>query len=93
MVKIIENPIKMDDLGVPLFLEGHPYIYIEMSQIFRSKGLRPACEAFHSFYCTIHDLPSETSAPRNDALSRGVVGKQVARRHESLKDFEGFEDF
>ena len=22
---IMENPIKMDDLGVPLFLEGHPY--------------------------------------------------------------------
>ncbi len=26
MVKIMENPIKMEDLGVcPLFLEGHPY--------------------------------------------------------------------
>ena len=23
MVKIMENPIKMDDLGVPLFLETH----------------------------------------------------------------------
>ena len=25
MVKIMENPIKMDDLGVPLFLECHPF--------------------------------------------------------------------
>ena len=28
MVKIMENPIKMDDLGVPLFLETPIYIYI-----------------------------------------------------------------
>ena len=28
MVKIMENPIKMDDLGVPLFLETPTYIYI-----------------------------------------------------------------
>ena len=29
MVKIMENPIKMDDLGgPPLFLEGHPYHHI-----------------------------------------------------------------
>ena len=27
MVKIMENPIKMDDLGVPLFLETSIYIY------------------------------------------------------------------
>ena len=27
MVKIMENPIKMDDLGVPLFLETPIYIY------------------------------------------------------------------
>ena len=25
---IVENPIKMDDLGVPLFLETYIYIYI-----------------------------------------------------------------
>ena len=25
MVKIMENPIKSDDLGVPLFLVQHPY--------------------------------------------------------------------
>ena len=25
MVKIVENPIKMDDLGVSLFLVQHPY--------------------------------------------------------------------
>ena len=24
----MENPIKMDDFGVPLFLETHIYIYI-----------------------------------------------------------------
>ena len=28
MVKIMENPIKMDNLGVPLFLEAPIYIYI-----------------------------------------------------------------
>ena len=28
MVKIMEHPIKMDDLGVPLFLETPIYIYI-----------------------------------------------------------------
>ena len=28
MVKIMENPIKIDDLGVPLFLETPIYIYI-----------------------------------------------------------------
>ena len=27
LVKIMENPIKMDDLGVPLFLETPIYIY------------------------------------------------------------------
>ncbi len=27
MVKIMENPIKMDDLGVPLFLETPKCIY------------------------------------------------------------------
>ncbi len=27
MVKIMQNPIKMDDLGVPLFLETHIYQY------------------------------------------------------------------
>ena len=31
MVKIMENPIKMDDLGVPLFLETPIYIYISLS--------------------------------------------------------------
>ena len=28
MVKIMENPIKMDDLGISLFLETPIYIYI-----------------------------------------------------------------
>ena len=28
MVKIMENPIKIDDLGVPVFLETPIYIYI-----------------------------------------------------------------
>ena len=30
MVKIMENPIRIDDLGVftPLFLEGHPYMLV-----------------------------------------------------------------
>ena len=29
--KIMENPIKMDDLGVPLFLETPIYIYISLT--------------------------------------------------------------
>ena len=28
MVKIMENPIKMDDLGIPLFLETTRYVRI-----------------------------------------------------------------
>ena len=28
MVKIMENPINMDDLGVPLFLETATYLYM-----------------------------------------------------------------
>ena len=31
MVKIMDNPIKMDDLGVPLFLETPIYTYIHMT--------------------------------------------------------------
>ena len=34
MVKIGENPIKMDDLGVPLFSETSIYIYIHTSPKF-----------------------------------------------------------
>ena len=29
MVKIMENPIKMDDLGVPLFLETPIYVQVQ----------------------------------------------------------------
>ena len=33
MVKIMENPIKMDDLGVPLFLEAPIFaFYFKMKQ-------------------------------------------------------------
>jgi len=32
-VKIMENPIEMDDLGVPLFSETSIYIYIYMNQM------------------------------------------------------------
>ena len=31
---IMENPIKMDDLGVPLFLETSKYIYIYILYIY-----------------------------------------------------------
>ncbi len=37
---IMENPIKMDDLGVPLFLETPIYIYIHMA-LNHVKGLYP----------------------------------------------------
>ena len=41
MVKIMENPIKMDDLGAPLFSETSIfiYIYIHMYQLLGSYGL------------------------------------------------------
>ena len=32
MVKIMENPIKMDDLGVPLFLETPIFTYMNHKQ-------------------------------------------------------------
>ena len=31
---IMENPIKMDDLGVPLFLETPIYVYIYIYSVF-----------------------------------------------------------
>ena len=37
MVKIMENPIKMDDLGVPLFLETP--IYMKCSLIYIQKDM------------------------------------------------------
>ena len=38
MVKIMENPIKMDDLGVPLFLETpiYKYVHFEVENIILS---------------------------------------------------------
>ena len=37
MVKIMENPIKMDDLGVPLFLEA-PIYFFPFNIIFKMIG-------------------------------------------------------
>ena len=37
---IMENPIKMDDLGVPLFSETSIYIYTHMYQLLGSYGLQ-----------------------------------------------------
>ena len=48
MVKIMENPIRMDDLGVPLFLETpiHTYVYMYVNGCgdLRARiGLRLVC--------------------------------------------------
>ena len=48
----MENPIKMDDLGVPLFLETPIYIYI---YIFVNMCV--------SIIATIHDLLSNVGWP------------------------------
>ena len=42
MVKIMENPIKMDDFGVfPLFLVQHPYVLLAMYQDEMGKDKAP----------------------------------------------------
>ena len=35
MVKIMENPIKMDDLGKTHYFRKHPYSYTSYTHIFR----------------------------------------------------------
>ena len=38
---IMENPIKMDDLGVPLFLETPIYIYIHTHTFVKKSLVKP----------------------------------------------------
>ena len=38
MVKIMENPIKMDDLGIPLFLETPRYVRISLRILWPGDG-------------------------------------------------------
>ena len=40
MVKIMEKPIKMDDLGVPLFLETPMYFRLKMGMLHCHVGFR-----------------------------------------------------
>ena len=48
MVKIMENPIKMDDLGVPLFLETPIYPYINQPHSYTSCHVCPWVPWCHS---------------------------------------------
>ena len=68
MVKIMENPIKMDDLGgVPLFLVQHPYVGILKT---------PATPTFNSsdffcFTCLDHNFggPRAAESPSSNDCS------------------------
>ena len=44
----MENPIKMDDLGIPLFLETPIYIYIYCSARHQPAGTRDGTQLMHS---------------------------------------------
>ena len=46
---IMENPIKMDDLGVPLLLETSIYIYIYLDLFLFLKMLDSECHGSHHF--------------------------------------------
>ena len=55
MVKIMENPIKMDDLGVPLFLEtpislGDSFWMVNFLSISCQKALE-ASEKLREYFC------------------------------------------
>ena len=63
---IMENPIKMDDLGVPLFSDTPLYLYVTLFQLVASANcwkhffpvVHIACEQFGS--SNIEDLPPHT---------------------------------
>ncbi len=72
MVKIMENPMnKMDDLGVPLFLETSIYTYILLANIYANARvwmLRSLCYK----YCT--------NLPKKRVLSDSFVDSNICLR-------------
>ena len=50
MVKIMENPIKMDNLGVPLFLETPIYVYIYIYDFFVYPSTEKKTESLHVLF-------------------------------------------
>ena len=64
MVKIIENPIKTDDLGVPLFLETPIYLYkcIQRFLVYIAIYLKPSKTHVHIYvYIYIYMITWESS--------------------------------
>ena len=55
---IMENPIKMDDLGVPLFLETPTFIYIYLS------GDHICCQQVTSKYQGWSEIPGGNPATK-----------------------------
>ena len=69
---IMENPIEMDDLGVPLFQETFIYIYIHLSTI-------PLLSAANAQQMTISATPSRALAGLAAAsLVLGLAGARHA---------------
>ena len=62
----MENPIKMEDLGVPLFWK-HPYvIYL---YFFQAKGGLLAC------VLTVHDFPPS-------GMIKGLISYDIQKMHD-----------
>ncbi len=69
----MENPIKMDDLGVPLFLETPICMYISSQVVFAftSKSTPPASPAFPAPWARLVLAPtanSELDIPENERI-------------------------
>ena len=64
MVKIMENPIKMDDLGVPLRISGNIQIHKILYMI--STWLHHDC--IHSFQTVSHFCKCQLSLPKQGAV-------------------------
>ena len=70
---IMENPIKMDDLGVPLFLETPRYVY--------EKTLPQNSERSHDFFSKRRRLHLESMFFRlKTRLTTGYVDRSPSRR-------------
>ena len=82
---IMENPIKMDDLGVPLFLETSIYLVVETREsISRKKTFFGLSDYHQSFQCMkLQILHSESfnsfhfiSGFLNSCIDRGATSLQ-----------------
>ena len=90
MVKLMENPIKMDDLGgypmVPLFSEAHPYVYMYIFP-------RPMCHLWPFIACP--HFPKKTPRPRALGPSpvRWILQAHIPCCVESPGSSENFQRF